>query len=276
MKYQLRLKATLSLLTFILIAAFPSTTRADNVVLAGFDLFTTQPGTQVDLGPAGIQPFKGLPLENFDFGMGLVATFGTDTIVQRLGNATVANPTVPIQLVALQLMSVNQFNLGAGNGFHFVTLQSARGGPASVGAITINGLGTEPAPGDPHGTFNSFFDVFFDIRLGSVDGPIVFSSMERIAQAGTPWGHFPEPGTLEIPGVNTFLNGVNRQNDFFPLTAGPSGDPCVQVIREGGVVVIHQVCAAPTPEPTTIFLLGSGLAGVAATLRRRQKAKRKN
>ena len=112
MKYQTRLKAVFSLLTFIVLAAFPSAIRADNVVLAGFDLFTTVPGTQVNLGPAGIQPFQGVPLGTFNFGTGPIATFNTDTIVQRQGNATVGSPTVPIQLIALQLMSVNQFNLG--------------------------------------------------------------------------------------------------------------------------------------------------------------------
>jgi hypothetical protein len=49
----------------------------------GHDLFATQPGTQVNLGLAGIQPFVGVPLGSFDFGMGLGATFNTDTIVQR-------------------------------------------------------------------------------------------------------------------------------------------------------------------------------------------------
>lgn len=272
MKYQsIRRNVILGLLTLILTAAFPGISRADNMVLAGYDLFATQPGTQVNLGPAGIQPFVGVPLGSFNFGMGPVATFNADTIVQRQGNATVGNPAVPIQLVALQLMSANQFNLGAGNGFHFVTLQSARGGPASVGMITINGLGTEPAPGQPHGTFDSFFDVFFDIRFGSLNGPIVFSSSERISSFGNSWGHFPEPGDLEIRGVNTFLNGINRDNDFFPLTAGPNGDPCIQVIMHEGFTVRHNVCSATVPEPTTIFLLGTGLAGVGAVMRRQSK-----
>lgn len=278
MKYRIRLKATLSLLAFILIAAFPSTSQADPLVFAGFDLFATvqRTGVMPIYHHTGFQPFVGVPLGTFDFGMGPVATFNTDTIVRRLGNATAGSPTVPIELVALQLMSVNQFDLGAGNGFHFITLQSARGGPASLGMITINGLGTEPVGGQPHGTFDSFFDVFFDIRFGSLNGPIVFSGVERISSFGNPWGHFPEPLTLQIPGVNTFLNGVNRQNDFFPLTAGPNGDPCVRVIVENGVTVTHSVCAATVPEPTTIFLLGAGLAGVAAKLRMRSKAKLKD
>ena len=271
MKYQsIRVNAVLSPLILLLFAAFPGTIRADNIVLAGFDLFITQPGTQVNLGPAGIVALRGVPLGTFNFGSGPVATFNTDTIVQRLGNATVASPSVPIQLVALQLMTENEINLGAGTGFYFVTLQSARGGPASLGMITINGLGAEPAPGLPHGTFDSFFDVFYDIRFGSLDGPIVFSGSDHIMSFGNFWGHFPEPGDLEIPGVNTFLNGVNRQNDFFPLT-----DQCTKVIMENGTTVIHNVCPAEIPEPATIFLLGPGLAGVAIKMRQRFKNRRR-
>src|SRR5215213_4387766 len=103
----------LGLLAIVFTLAFPSASKADPLVLAGFDLFTTLPGTQVNLAGAGLQPFIGVPLGTFDFGSGPVAVFNTDTIVQRLANATPLSPTVPIEMVALQLMSVNQFNLGA-------------------------------------------------------------------------------------------------------------------------------------------------------------------
>ena len=70
MKYQRLLKAVFPLLTLIVFAAFPSTIRADNVVLAGFDLFAKQPGTQVNLGSGNI-PLRGVAIGTFNFGMGV-------------------------------------------------------------------------------------------------------------------------------------------------------------------------------------------------------------
>jgi hypothetical protein len=271
----MRRSVILGILLTVFTVAFPGTIRADNVVLAGFDLFETRPGTQVDLAPLGVQPnpqpFKGVPLGAFDFGMGLVATFNTDTIVQRLGDATVANPTVPIEMVALQLMSVNQITLGANTGFLFVTLQSARKdedggpGPASTGTITIT-FGPEAPEGIAHGTFDSTLDVFFDIRFGALDGPIVHSDMLTLFSDDVPWNHFPPFGAVRIQDVNFRLNGLNQLNDFFP----------VETFAEEKGPVNHVVASATVPEPATIFLLGAGLAGVAAKLRTRGKGKLKD
>jgi len=221
----------LGLLAIVFTLAFPSASKADPLVLAGFDLFTTLPGTQVNLAGAGLQPFIGVPLGTFDFGSGPVAVFNTDTIVQRLANATPLSPTVPIEMVALQLMSVNQFNLGAGTDFLFVTLQSARvgGGPASTGTLTIT-FGPE---GIPHGTFDSTLNVAFDIRFGSLTGPIVFSDVLVLESQDVPWSHFPPDPTVLILDVNFFLNGQNQLNDFFPL------GPFQEIKPDDGTTVIR-------------------------------------
>lgn len=255
MKYQfMRRSMMLGLLAIIFTLAFPSASKADPLVLAGFDLFTTQPGTQVNLAAAGlgIQPFIGVPLGTFDFGTGPVVVFTTDTVVQRLTNATPASPIVPIEIVALQLMSVNQFNLGTGTDFLFVTLQSARGGPASTGTLTIT-FGPE---GIPHGTFDSTLNVAFDIRFGSLTGPIVFSDTLLLESHDVPWSHSIPNLTLLIPGVNFFPDA-----DFFP----------VGVFEETKPDISRHVVAATTPEPTTISLLAIGMAGVAARVFKRRK-----
>lgn len=248
----------LGLLALLFTLAFPVTSHADPLVLPGFDLFRTLPGTQVNLGPAGNQPFRGVPLGTFDFGDGPQEVFNTDTIVRRLASATPGSPTIPIEMVALQLMSVNQFNLGGGNDFHFITLQSIRGGPASTGTMTIN-FGPE---GIPHGTFDSVLNVFFDIRVGSLDGPIVFSSTLVLTATGVPWSHFPPSDALLLRGVNFLLNGENQLNDFFP--SGPFDE---EKPDEGR----HRVDVGQVPEPATISLLAVGIAGVAARVWKRRK-----
>jgi hypothetical protein len=213
---------------------------AGPLVLTGWDLLATQAGTQF-LGVA----FAGVPLGTFDFGAGPVGVGNTDTIIQRLDTADAPTDSIGIEMVALGLVSTTPVDLGGGLGLHYITLQSARGGPDSLGRMTIN-FGPE---GTPHGTFDSFFDVFFDLRLGDPSGPIVLSDTLRLAANDVPWGHLPPPGALEIPFVNVFLNQQNRDADFWPIGVFQEEHP------DGGV---HAVTTA-APEPATIALLGLGL-----------------
>ena len=146
----------------IAILASPSESQASIIVNPGFDLLHTEPGTTF-----GGVSFVGVPLGTFDFGGGSVATGNTDTIVRRLAAAHAPTEAIPIELVALHLMSATPVDFGLGLDLYYATLQSERGGPASAGRMTIN-FGPE---GSPHGSFDSFFDVFFDIRKGASTGP---------------------------------------------------------------------------------------------------------
>jgi hypothetical protein len=218
--------------------ASPASGLAGIVVNPGFDLLHTEAGTTF----AGV-PFAGVPLGTFDFGGGPLATGNADTIVHRLAIADAPSEAISIELVALHLRSGVPTNFGLGVGTYFVTLQSERGGPASVGRMTIN-FGPE---GSPHGTFDSFFDVFFDIRLGALDGPIALSDHLVQTAQGVPWNHLPPPGAVEIPGVNTLLNGSDRLADFFPVgtfTEDFPGSPHVVTTATDGAV----------PEPSTLLM----------------------
>ena len=91
--------------------------------------------------------------------------------------------TIPIELVAMQLASVEPMDLTpfglSGADTLFLTLQSESGrhpddplvNPPSSGQMTID-FGMR--------SYESMFDLFFDIRAGSLDGPIVFSSSDTI------------------------------------------------------------------------------------------------
>ena len=226
--------------------------QADPIIDQGWDYLLTDPtGTSF----AGVA-FQGVPLNVFDFGppYGVQPVGDTDTIVHRLAPVTVpvtpgtAAP-IPIELVSLNLRSVSQTDFGAGLGYYYISLQSARGGPASVGQMTI----TFDDPDS--GTFGSFFDVYFDIRFGALNGPIVLSSNLLLSSTGSPWSRTPPAGAVLVDGVNNRLNGVDTSADFWP----------------GRIVETHptgaQHTASSTPAPGAAGL--GAIVGVFAARRRR-------
>lgn len=220
---------------------------------AGYDLFQSITGTSFQ----GI-PFTGVPIGNYNFGgtIGVQDTDLTDTIVQRLANATPTSPTIPLQMNALQLVSDTPVAFGGGPlGFYYIDLQSTDGtGPASTGSMTI-GFGTPTS-----GTFTSSLDVFFDVHYAALNGPIVYASDLVLSNPGATWSDMAPPGAVLINGVNNMLNGNDITNDFWPgvlQEAHPSG------------VGIHVVQAAQMPEPASLALIAS--AGLFAARRPRRR-----
>lgn len=238
-------------LGFLAAVALPC--QATTTILPGFDLFETTTPTTFNG-----TPFIGVPLGTFNFGgtIGIKPTGTTDTIVQRLGTATFPGPgtapPIPIELVQLQLVSAAPVDMGFGFGLHFMTLQSNRSlgeggpGPDSAGQMTVT-FGPE---GAPHGTFDSFFDVFFDLRIGAPNAPIVFSNDLIMSSTGVPWSHQADPGALHVNGANQLLNGTDISNDFWPVVPFTESHP-------SGAQ--HSVIN-PTPEPSISILaiLGCG------------------
>jgi hypothetical protein len=217
-------------------------------VLAGSDYLVTQPGTM----------FAGVPFQGVPFGPG-----GSDTQVTRLQNVDVTSGsgTTPLVLSQLELQSAGPADFGLGVGTYYITLQSARGGPASTGSMTISQTSPDDnTSSNPEGTFNSFFDVFFDVRLGSVNGPIALSSDLGLSSSGNQWDANPTPADFLVTGArgDTSANnhtGKIRNVDIYDMDFFP-----VSPITETNGTDTHVVTTTQIPEPGTLLLMmSSGL-----------------
>jgi hypothetical protein len=260
-------KLVAPLLVVGLFLFLPGGAQGELVVSAGWDLLRTREGTQF----MGV-PFEGVPLGTFDFGSGPVSVGTTDTIVHRLEDAVGFPPVLPgpadapavaLEMAALQLITAVPADFGAGLGYYYVTLQSARGGPPSMGSMAVHFNGDHVAPPEEAvgtGTFSSSLLVNFDLRYGALNGPIVLSDSLPLTASGAGWDHQPAVGTLLIDGINHLLrDGVYPHQDFF-------SDPFSEIHPFGQ----HNV--ETTPEPCTLALLavaGLCLASWACQRKRR-------
>lgn len=206
---------------FVLIAGSIVSQAGITEAGAGYDLFETEEAV-LELGGSGPIPFEGVPLETFDFGgtVGVLDTGNADTIVQRIDPATVPSDgqtdTINIEIVALQLVSVDPIDIGGGMGHHFATLQT---GVPSTGTMDIT------FDNQDGGTFDSLFDVFFDLRFGALDGPILYSGSKTFSAADVIWGREPlDLAAIMLDGINYLLDGLTIGADFWAPTALHNAD----------------------------------------------------
>lgn len=244
------------------------------IIDQGYDLFSSNAFLDLDgAGPAPLQAYDGVPIGSFDFGLaGVHNPSPADTIVHRTADLNVpgTSGSIPLEIVGLQLMSTASYDPdGAGplpTGTYFATLQRNRSlsevgvfGAGNLSTGSLNVVETNPGVG---GTFSSFFDVWFDLRLGGFNGPIVAPAPAPKSFTGTGglWSHTQAPGALlpAISGVDYLLNGVDTQADFW-VTA--------PLVHDAGDGTQHNI--DPIPEAGTA-LFGMACIGAVA-LRRRRK-----
>jgi hypothetical protein len=233
-------------------------------VVGGSDYLATQPGTTF-----GGVAFNGVP----------VGPGNTDTIVRRLDNAIFSGGTAStsIQMMALDLVSAVPVDFGLGTDFYYITLQSARGGPDTTGRMTITlSSPDDHLPNTPEGTFSSFFDVFFDVRKGGLNGAIALSSDLVLTNTGAVWDADPAPGQVIVPGLvgdlsaNLHTNKIQNvdiyQMDFFPIGVFTEAHPTGALHVVGGAT---GTSTTSTPEPTSLLLVAGGALILMGRLRRR-------
>jgi hypothetical protein len=254
----MRARYWLGILCLLGFTVTPALAQTD--VLPGWNLYET---VHTELLST---PFLGVPIGSYSFGAGSLSDVNvgdTDTIIQRLNDTGIPDgsgtgtPTVNLVIDDMQLESYVLTNInGGGLGYYFITLQSARGGPASTGSMSVSF--TSPSGG----TFSSSWDIFYDVRYGSLNGPIVESSDNTFSQSGALWSRTSPPGAAEFPGINYMLNGTDTTEDFWPV-------PPLDLIGNFAEQTLTETPASDVPEPVSLALL---LAGAGFGLGRRRRS----
>ena len=151
------------------------------------------------------------------------------------------------------------------------TLTAPANGQARIEALdgTLNALRIDLSgspSGNPTGSFTSLI-----LNLNSEEaGTVFFDAVDTDGQ------HFLSSFSLDKGGENFFtfttINGQRISYVSFTTTVPVGmGLDDVRQVRIGGAM--NNQTQTPVPEPATMFLLGTGLAGIAAKMRKHRKSK---
>ena len=215
---------TFSVLSPVAFFLATSSWSSPAAVDAGWNLMTTSGASTFD----GVN-WQGVPLGTFDFGNGAVSVGNADTIILRENTITTSGNGSGLLPVALQLRTTTQVNLGAGVNFYYATLSQQQ----YVGSF-MTAQWTDP---NTPTTFSDYLQVSFDVRVGSLTGPIVaaFQTLD-LSVNNAPWSHIPPVGQNAplIRGIDYLLNGTDTSADFWPGDPNGLGPALGQVVHDTG------------------------------------------
>ncbi len=182
---------------------------------------------------------------------------------ERTGSVPAGNTglPIPVEIVALQLVSTAPVEIPGSPG----------GLPSSFFDVFVALDPTSPSPGmleiqthdDPRGdTFDSFFDVLFEVMLVEVNNPTNVLGgrlTDHITTESAPFSHAPTTHYPTIPNLpaGNFYPGVGGRDEPVPITLA-------------GAIFTQTLTPAAVPEPGSLILLAVGLSAT-QLLRRRQR-----